>query len=314
MDGDDRPRAQPSPAGVGPAHPAAHARTSSRVLGEQMTDRSKGRVAGKVALISGAARGQGRSHAVRLAEEGADVIGVDLCGPIDSVPYPLATADDLAETADAVKAAGGRIVTRHVDVRDLDALTAAVREAVAELGRLDIVVSNAGISSAAPLADMTEQTWQDLIDVNLTGTWHMARAAIPHLREDGGSIIITSSSVALKPARNIGHYVATKNGLTGLMRVLALELADSFIRVNCVLPTAVSTPMIHNESTYAVFRPDLEAPTIDHVAEIYRTLNALPIPWVESIDISNAVLFLASDEARYITGAELPVDAGYAIK
>jgi (+)-trans-carveol dehydrogenase len=279
-----------------------------------MSARTTGRMSGKVALISGAARGQGRSHALRLAEEGADIIALDICGPVGTASYPMGSSDDLAETAKAVKAVGGRVVTRQVDVRDLAGLTTAVAEGVAELGRLDVVVSNAGIGSAARLTEMSEATWQDMIDINLTGAWHMAKAAAPHLAEHGGSIIITSSSLALRPAQNVGHYVTAKNGLTGLMRVLALELGESNIRVNLVLPTAVDTDMIHNKETYAFFRPDLAEPTREHVAEIYSTMNVLPIPWVQPVDVSNAVLFLASDEARYITGIELPVDAGFAIK
>ena len=274
-----------------------------------------GRVAGKIAFITGAARGQGRSHAVRLAQEGADIIAIDICGPVASVDYPLSSEDDLRQTAREVEALGQRIVTRVADVRDVPAIERALADGVAELGGLDIVVSNAGIGGMSPLEAMTEQMWQDTIDVNLTGSWHVAKAAIPYLRQrGGGSIIITSSSTARKPVPNIGHYIAAKHGLTGLMRVLALELAPAGIRVNCVLPGSVDTQMIHNPVTYALFRPDLEAPTREQVAEVYRTLHAQPVPWLDPVDISNGVLYLASDEARYVTGIDLPVDAGYAIK
>ncbi len=199
------------------------------------------------------------------------------------------------------------------DVRDFDAIRQSLADGVAELGRLDIVVSNAGVGGHSPLAAMAEQTWQDMIDINLTGAWHVAKAAIPHLEQHGGSIIITSSSTALKPVANAGHYIAAKHGLTGLMRVLALELAQANIRVNCILPTSVDTPMIHNPSTYALFRPDLENPTREQVSEVFDTLNAQAVPWVDPIDISNGVLYLASDESRYVTGIELPIDAGYAL-
>jgi (+)-trans-carveol dehydrogenase len=270
-----------------------------------------GRVEGKVAFITGAARGQGRSHAVTLAREGADIIAVDICKQIDSMPYPMATAEDLAETVRQVEALGRRIVAAQADVRDYDAVKAALDEGVAELGRLDIVSANAGIASYGDLAELPEQTWQDVIDVNLTGVWHAAKAAIPHLRAaGGGSMILTSSTAGLMAIPNSGRYTATKHGVVGLMRTLALELAPDLIRVNSVHPTGVNTDMIQNPATYRLFRPDLENPTADDMAGAARALNALPIPWVEPADISNAVLWLASDESRYVTGITLPVDAG----
>jgi len=274
-----------------------------------------GRVAGKVAFITGAARGQGRSHAVRLAQEGADIIAVDICEQVDTVPYPMATPDDLAGTVEEVERLGRRIVAVEADVRDHDGLRAAVDQGVAELGRLDIVAANAGISSMAPLAEMTERTWQDMIDINLTGVWLTAKVAIPHLKAaGGGSIIITSSVAGLKALQNIGHYAAAKHGVVGLMRTLALELAPYRIRVNSIHPTQVETPMVTNDATYRLFRPDMENPTRQDAAQVGEALNALPIPWVEPVDISNVVLFLASDEARYITGVTLPVDAGALVK
>jgi (+)-trans-carveol dehydrogenase len=271
-----------------------------------------GRVAGKVAFITGAARGQGRSHAVRLAEEGADIIAVDICAQIGSVPYEMATPADLAETVKEVEALDRRIVAAEGDVRDYAALKAALDAGVARLGRLDIVSANAGIASFAPAADLEEATWQDMIDVNLTGVWHAAKAAIPHLIAGGrgGSIVLTSSTAGLVALRNMAHYVAAKHGVVGLMRTLALELAPHSIRVNSVHPTGVNTPMVQNEPTTRVFLPGVENPTAEQYAEAMGALNALPIPWVEPRDVSNAVLFLASDEARYITGVTLPVDAG----
>jgi SDR family mycofactocin-dependent oxidoreductase len=275
-----------------------------------------GRVEGKVAFITGAARGQGRSHAIRLAQEGADIIAVDLCAQVDSVPYAMSTPDDLARTVKEVEALGRRIVASQADVRDYDALKSAVDDGVAELGRLDVVSANAGIASFARAHELSEQTWRDMIDTNLTGVWHAAKAAIPHLIDGGrgGSIILTSSTAGLMPLLNAGHYVSAKHGVVGLMRTLALELAPHMIRVNSLHPTSVNTDMIQNDPTYALFRPDLEHPTRDDAEPAFTSLNALPIPWVEPVDISNALLFLASDEARYITGVTLPVDAGSVIK
>jgi (+)-trans-carveol dehydrogenase len=275
-----------------------------------------GRVEGKVAFITGAARGQGRSHAIRLAQEGADIIAIDLCAQVDSVPYPMSTPEDLAQTVREVEALDRRIVATQADVRDYGAVKAALDAGVAELGRLDIVAANAGISSVGRAEELPEQTWQDMIDINLTGVWHAAKAAIPHLKAGGrgGSIIITSSAAGLMAMENIGHYVTAKHGLVGLMRTLALELAPDSIRVNSLHPTTVNTAMIQNAPTYALFRPDLENPTAEDAAESLLTLNALPVKWVEPIDISNALLFLASDEARYITGVTLPIDAGCVIK
>ncbi|MGY1706587.1 mycofactocin-coupled SDR family oxidoreductase [Geodermatophilus sp. SYSU D00697] len=270
-----------------------------------------GRVEGKVAFVTGAARGQGRSHAIRLAEEGADIIAVDLCAQIDTVPYGMATPDDLAETVAAVEALDRRIVATRADVRDYSALKSAVDRGVAELGRLDIVCANAGIFSFTT-GELDEPMWRDMIDVNLTGVWHTTKACVPHMVEGGrgGSIVLTSSTAGLMGFPNFAHYVAPKHGVVGLMRTLALELAPHMIRVNSVHPTSVDTDMIQNEATYRLFAPDLDHPTRDQVGERFAALNALPIQWVEPRDISNAVLFLASDEARYITGVTLPVDAG----
>jgi (+)-trans-carveol dehydrogenase len=271
-----------------------------------------GRVEGKVAFITGAARGQGRSHAIRLAQEGADIIAVDICRQIDTVPYPMATPDDLAATVKEVEALDRRIVARQADVRDYGALKSALDDGVAQLGRLDIVSANAGIFSMGTTADLPEQAWQDMIDVNLTGVWHAAKAAIPHLIAGGrgGSIILTSSAAGLEGMENIGHYVAAKHGVVGLMRTLTLELAPHSIRVNSVHPTTVNTDMIQNDTTYRMFRPDLDHPGRQDAEEAFASINALPVPWVEPVDISNAILFLASDEARYITGVTLPIDAG----
>jgi (+)-trans-carveol dehydrogenase/(-)-trans-carveol dehydrogenase len=276
-----------------------------------------GRVAGKVAFITGAARGQGRSHAIRLAQEGADIIAVDICEDVPGIPYPGATEADLAETVKQVEALDRRIVAAKADVRDYAGLKAALDDGVAQLGRLDIVSANAGIGTSPHHAwEIDDATWQTMIDINLTGVWHTAKAAIPHLIEggNGGAIILTSSAAGLQAYENIAHYVSAKHGVVGLMRTLALELAPYSIRVNSIHPTQVDTPMIQNEATYRLFRPDLDHPTRDDFAPASQSVNALPIPWVEPVDISNAVLFLASDEGRYVTGVTLPVDAGTIIK
>ena len=276
-----------------------------------------GRVEGKVAFITGAARGQGRSHAIRLAEEGADIIAVDLCEQVGTVPYPLATADDLAQTVKEVESLDRRIVATQADVRDLGALQRAVADGVAQLGRLDIVSANAGIASTdSSTCDISEQSWADMLDINLTGVWHTAKACVPHLIEGGrgGSIVLTSSAAGLQAYAGIGHYVAAKHGVVGLMRTLALELAPHLIRVNSLHPTQVDTPMIMNETIWRLFDPDSATPSREAFAPASQEMNALPIPWVEARDISNALLFLASDEARYITGVPLPVDAGCLIK
>ncbi|KAD3632990.1 mycofactocin-coupled SDR family oxidoreductase [Arthrobacter yangruifuii] len=275
-----------------------------------------GRVEGKVAFITGAARGQGRSHALRLAQEGADIIAVDLCGQVNSVRYPLATPEDLAQTVKDVEALDRRIVAVEADVRDFGALKAAVEDGVAQLGRLDIVSANAGIAGFGSAEELTDEEWGDMLDINLTGVWHTAKAAIPHLRAggNGGSIILTSSTAGLMGMENLAHYIAAKHGVVGLMRALALELAPDMIRVNSVHPTSVDTDMIHNSATYKLFAPDIENPTREQIGERFQALNALPIKWVDAVDISNAVLFLASDEARYITGVTLPVDAGSTTK
>jgi SDR family mycofactocin-dependent oxidoreductase len=276
-----------------------------------------GRIEGKVAFVSGAARGQGRSHAVRLAQEGADIIAIDICKPVDNVVYPAATPADLAETADLVKRYDRRIVTAEVDVRDYDALMAAVDSGVAQLGRLDIIVANAGIGNGGnKLHKIRENIWQDMIDINLSGVWKTVKAGVPHILagERGGSIVLTGSVGAHKALAHTGHYIAAKHGVVGLMRAFAVELGQHRIRVNSVHPSQVNTPMTMNDVTFKLFRPDLENPGPDDFAPFSQMTHTLPVPWVEAVDISNAVLFLASDESRYVTGVSLPVDAGALLK
>lgn len=276
-----------------------------------------GRVEGKVAFITGAARGQGRSHAIRLAEEGADIIAIDALEPVSDMPYDFPTEEDLAETARQVEALDRRIVTQKADIRDYDAVKRAVDDGVAQFGRLDIVSSNAGIgTNPYKTWEVPEDIWREMIDVNLTGQWHTVKAAIPHMIDagNGGSIVLTSSMAAIITYANASHYTAAKHGMVGLMQVLAVELGEYSIRVNSLHPTQVETPMIMNEASMKLFRPDLENPTVDDFAAASQTMHTLPIPWVQPIDISNALLWLASDEARYVTGVALPVSAGSNVK
>jgi SDR family mycofactocin-dependent oxidoreductase len=275
-----------------------------------------GRVQGKVAFITGAARGQGRSHAIRLAEEGADIIAVDIAGPVPSVSaYPPATEEDLAETVGQVEALDRRIVARQADVRDAASLRSALAEGVAQLGGLDIVVANAGIYQPVSTLELDDAAWQETIGINLSGVWHTVQAALPHLiARGGGSVILTSSVLGLRGAANSVHYSAAKHGVVGIMRSVAGEFGGHGIRVNSVHPTLVNTVMIQNEQTWRMFDPQNPQPSRESAALVFQTVNALPVPWAEPADISNAVLFLASDEARYITGVTLPVDAGALLK
>jgi len=271
-----------------------------------------GKLEGKVAFITGAARGQGRSHAITLAKEGADIIAVDICKQVETVPYDTARPEDLAETVRQVEALDRRIISAEIDLRDFAALKQFVDGAVADLGRLDIVLANAGISTPADSLGMDEETWNTMIDVNLTGQWKTLRASVPHIiaGDRGGSVVITSSLAAIYANPGTAHYSAAKAGLVMLAKVLAKELAPHSIRVNTVHPTTVATDMILNEPTYKLFRPDLEHPTREDFEEAARTLNRLPIAAMEPVDISNAILYLVSDEGRYVTGTTHVVDAG----
>src|SRR5918995_4342196 len=267
-----------------------------------------GRVDGKVAFITGAARGQGRSHAVRLAEEGADIIAVDVPGDYETVRYPMGTQAELEETAKAVEALDRRILARAVDVRDAAALKSAVDDGVAELGRLDIVCANAGICTVQTWDEVTPQVWQDTLDTNLTGVWNTCVVAIPHLiASGGGSIIATSSTAGIKGLPFLAPYVAAKHGIVGVARSLANELAKHRIRVNTVHPTGVDTPMA---AGLGGVNPLLERDP--NLGPIF--MNTYPVEIVDSVDISNAVLWLASDESRYVTGLELTDDAGNTIR
>jgi (+)-trans-carveol dehydrogenase len=256
---------------------------------------------------------------LRLASGGADIIGVDIGEDIPGLHYHLASQHDLQETIELIERTGRRAFVRQADVRDLDSLTAAVNDGVAELGRLDIVVANAGILSLGAATELSDRAWQDVLDVNLTGAWHTAKATVPHIAAGGrgGSIIFVSSMAALRPPLGVAHYSASKAGVVALMKTLAAELGPQSIRVNTVNPATVDTPMIDNDTVLGAFMPELEHPTREDAAKpdsAFVRINALPVPWLEVQDISNAVEFLASDAARLITGVALPIDAGFQVK
>ncbi|WP_174190064.1 mycofactocin-coupled SDR family oxidoreductase [Nocardia barduliensis] len=280
------------------------------------------RVSGKVVLVTGAARGQGRSHAVALAQEGADIIAFDICADIGSNDYALATAADLAETKELVARTGRRVVAEQVDVRDRPALQAAIAAGVAELGRLDVVVANAGI---CPLGHHVPlQGFVDVFDVNFVGVVNTVHAALPHLGA-GASIIVTGSVAGLVPQTGFNGqqalqgpggdgYGLSKKMIRSYTQTLALTLGPSSIRINAVHPTNVDTDMLHNPGMYQIFRPDVQNPTREDAEVTFPFMQAMPIPFVESSDISHAVTYLASDESRYVTGLQMFVDGGAALK
>lgn len=274
-----------------------------------------GRMDGKVALVTGAARGQGRSHALRLAEEGAEIVAVDLCAQIDTVPYGMSRPEDLAETAKRIEELDRRVVTQEADVRDGGSLEAAVSAGLSEFGHIDVVCANAGIFSYAPTWEMTDQMWEDMLAVNVTGVWKTLRAALPSMieRGQGGSLVLTSSTAGLRGFANMVHYTAAKHGVVGIMRTMVQEVSQYNIRCNAVHPTAVDTDMIQNKPMYQLFLPDAkpEELTRENYGAAFQALHTMPHPWVEARDISNAVLWLASDESRYVTGQTIAVDLGF---
>jgi SDR family mycofactocin-dependent oxidoreductase len=270
-----------------------------------------GSLTGKVAFITGAARGQGRAHALRLARDGADIIAVDVCEEIGAVPYPLATEEDLAETARLVEGAGRRVVSRTADVRDLTALEAAVAAGVAELGRLDFIVANAGIGipeAGVQAWEMSEERWDTIIDVNLGGVWRTVRAGVPHVlaRDGGGAIVITSSTAGVKGMTMYSDYSSSKHGVVGLMRTLARELAPHRVRVNTIHPTGVRTPMVENEASMAALSGNAYSPE--------ELTNMLDVEVLEPEDVSEAVAWLVSDAGRWVTGSTFMIDAGFTAK
>ncbi|MER5263857.1 mycofactocin-coupled SDR family oxidoreductase [Actinosynnema sp. NPDC002837] len=278
-----------------------------------------GRVEDKVVLITGAARGQGRSHAVRLAEEGADIIALDLCEDLPGIDYPMASEEDLEETARLIEKAGRRAFTAKVDVRDRAALQQAIDAGVAELGKLDVVIPNAGIAQLGPGRPLT--TFTQIVDINLTGVLNTVHSSLSYL-QPGSSVIIVGSAVGLMP----GHgdpgpmgpggaaYSVAKQTLVLYTNILATQLAPMSIRINAVHPSNVNTAMMHNPSMYKIFRPDLEEPTPEEGVQGFFAFHAMPIPFVEPEDVSHAVLYLASDESRYTTGTHLKIDAGALVK
>jgi SDR family mycofactocin-dependent oxidoreductase len=277
-----------------------------------------GRVEGKVAFITGAARGQGRSHAIRLAEEGADIVAIDICAPIESMRYPLATPEDLQQTMKEVEATGQRIIARQADVRHRDQLESVVDEAISAFGRLDVVVANAGI---CPMKDPSLcQGFVDVTDVDLIGVMNTVAVCLPHLKS-GASIIVTGSTAGMMSGttENLGAtggvgYAWAKQVIFRYVEVLALQLAPHMVRLNAIHPTNCDTHLLQNDDIYRAFRPDLEHPTKEDAALAFPAMQAMPIPWIDPLDVSHLVAFLASDESRYITGLNIRLDAGAMLK
>jgi SDR family mycofactocin-dependent oxidoreductase len=274
--------------------------------------RAEGKLDGRVAIITGGARGQGRSHARVLAREGADIVLADVPAPTATIAYPTGTAEELAETVSLVEDLGRRCISVETDVRDPEQVRGLVEAAISEFGKVDILVANHGICSYAELKDMADDVWQDVIDVNLTGSFNVARAVVPFMRERRyGRIVFTASGLARQGMQNCGHYVASKWGIMGLTKSLALEVAGEGITVNAILPTTVNTVMAKNDAFYRLFRPDLESPTADDVAPILSQLNPQGIPWLEPEAVSYGVLYLVAEEAEFMTGGGLDVGAGW---
>lgn len=274
-----------------------------------------GRLEGKTALVTGAARGQGRAHAIRFAEQGANVVAVDICRDLDVLHYHLATSEDLAETASLIRAAGGRVIAQEGDVRDEAAMGSVVTNAIDEFGRIDIVCSNAGIVGYSPLWELSRDEWEAVMGTNLTGHWCVLKMVAPRMIADGrgGSIVVIGSAVATKAMTDAVHYVTSKHGLVGLVKAAALELAAHGIRVNLVNPGGLATAMVDNVMTRRRFRPDLDDPTREDMAQVAATLNPMGVAFLESRDVTEAVMYFASDDSRYVTGAALAVDLGMAI-
>jgi (+)-trans-carveol dehydrogenase len=273
-----------------------------------------GRLEGKVAFVTGIARGQGRSHAIALAREGADIIGIDRAADVATMAYPLGTEEELAETVRLIEETDRRAVVRKGDVRDRKAVADVLLEGVAELGRLDIVVASAAVSPPARrLWEIPPEQWDDVIGINLTGVFNTLAASVPQLlaQREGGSIIVISSGAALNNVPNLSDYVTAKTGVIGMAKSLANEVAHRQIRVNVIAPGTVDTPMVTaNEAQFKLFRPDLPEPTLEDCVEGFKRMMPMGRPWLDPEDISRAVLFLASEDARWITGVVLPVDQG----
>jgi len=270
--------------------------------------------AGRVVMISGAARGQGRSHALRFAALGASVVAFDICEQIDGVPFAMATPEDLDETVAAVRAAGGTIEGYRADVRDQAQLDEVAKQAVASFGGIDVVVANAAIMApSGPFLEISEENFQNVLDVNLVGVWRTIKAAMPPLRERHGAAVVTASGAGVKGTPFIGPYVSSKHGLVGMVRVLARELAPAGVRVNAVLPGNTNTPMFNNETVRKLYVPEEPDPTEEQFLARARAGIPMGIPYVQPSDITEAVVWLTSPAARYVTGVLLSVDGGSAI-
>ncbi len=271
-----------------------------------------GRFDGKVVLVTGGARGQGRSHAVEFAKEGADIVVTDIAKQVDTVPYGMSSESDLAETVKRVEELDQRCLSVVADARDTAATNRAVEAAIAEFGKIDILLANHGLLSLSPVADMPDEMWDDVIGSDLTGVFKSIRAVLPHmLARKSGRIIATASMAGRTGLPTVAHYCAAKWGVIGLIKSVAREVAAEGITVNCICPTNLDSDMIHNPAFYALFAPGIDNPTREQVTPGFTSLNAIPIPWIEAIDVSNAMMFLASPEARYITGEALHVSAGW---
>jgi SDR family mycofactocin-dependent oxidoreductase len=270
------------------------------------------RFAGKVVLITGGARGQGRAHAVRFAREGANVAICDIASSeLETVPYPVAGPDDLTETIALIEAEGARALAVRADVRSTEDMQGVVAQTLQTFGRIDVLVANAGICTYGPIGGMAREVWQTTIDVNLTGVFNAVSTVVPGMVEQGyGRIVATASMAGRAGWENIGHYAASKWGVIGLIKSVALEVAAHGVTANVVCPSSVNTPMMHNDAAYKLFRPDLEAPTREDALPAFAAVNLIPVPYAEPDDVSDAVLFFASDEARFITGATLSPSAG----
>lgn len=270
-----------------------------------------GKLDGQVAFITGGARGQGRSHALALAGEGADIAICDIAAQLETVPYPLASEDDLAETVRQVEALGRRCVAVKADVRSTEEIEGAVEEALTELGRIDILLANAGVCGFGTFWEISDQMWDEMVDTDLTGVFKSMRAVVPHMIDRGyGRIVATSSMGGRMGNPNLAHYVAAKWGVIGLVKTLALEVADKGITVNAVCPATVDTEMVHNDALYGLFAPDIESPTKEQVEPRYTAMNPIPVPWTPAEEISAAVMYLVSAEARLVTGTTLDVCMG----
>lgn len=271
-----------------------------------------GRFDGKVVLVTGGARGQGRSHALEFAKEGADIVVTDIAKQVDTVPYGMSSESDLAQTVKQVEELDQRCLSVVADARDTAATNRAVEAAIAEFGQIDILLANHGLLSLSPVAEMPDEMWDDVIGSDLTGVFKSIRAVLPHmLARKSGRIIATASMAGRTGLPTVAHYCAAKWGVIGLIKSVAREVAAEGITVNCICPTNLDSDMIHNPAFYALFAPGIENPTREQVTPGFTSLNAIPVPWIEAIDISNAMMFLASPEARYITGEALHVSAGW---